>query len=436
MAQITVTSLTQFTYAIVGTPATPATGSPFEAIPVITVNNITIVSGVATFTTLFANTLIDQQRIQLLNITGFASFDGNHTATVIDDTTFTVTTGEGDQSSLAVTGTLRSIHANVNVQSDDTGTLTITGSNSLFDYQGVIADVDTVGKSIEGMQGGAEVESDDDLRARVLLSRSAQEGIFTNDQITLAALAINGNTRVFIQNPDSDQLSDPDPVLPGQVRVYFLRDNDPLGPIPTGSVINLTKQSIILNGRLPAEMWSDDLQVIPPEELSIDIYLYDVKPSTASMRSAIRNQYEAYFEDADVFGKDLDDDVLRGVTILAKDLTAGNPEEAFVKSFDFGGITSSLTALFATTVSDSGGFVQFDTVSAPAIGEQVIVYGFTTNPGYNVSGLVTASSGSGFQVGLINFVAIESGEFTAPSNVVGKNQLPKLGKLTINGIEV
>jgi hypothetical protein len=47
------------------------------------------------------------------------------------------------------------------------------------------------------------LESDASYRARILLSRSLLEGVYTPDQVWLAALSVPGNTRVFVVRPDS-----------------------------------------------------------------------------------------------------------------------------------------------------------------------------------------------------------------------------------------
>jgi len=52
-----------------------------------------------------------------------------------------------------------------------------------------------------GLVGGTDQETDEPYRQRILLSRSSQSGVFTPNQIRLAALGINGNTRVIVIEP-------------------------------------------------------------------------------------------------------------------------------------------------------------------------------------------------------------------------------------------
>ena len=322
----------QFEYEVSVPPPNNATGGPFTATPIIAIEEISGNGVIATVTTPAPHQLVTGQYV-VIGETGFPSYDGIFEITVTSDTEFTYPLLDNPPTSAQ--GVINSIHANVTIQSEVTGPQTVLGVDSLFTYQGSTVGINPSAKTLEGIQGGTNTETDEQLKSRMLLSRSSQEGVFTNDQITLAALLIAGNTRVFIQNPDTEQVGDPDAVLPGQVRVYFLRDNDPLGPLPTGSIIALTKQSIIDNGRLPAEMWADDLQVRSPELLPVDITMTNVVPNTATMRTAIKDQFNAYFTDEASFGIDLDNDVLRGVVIGTQDLSSGNPEESFIISFDW-----------------------------------------------------------------------------------------------------
>jgi uncharacterized phage protein gp47/JayE len=332
-----VPTLTTFEFTISGTPATPATGD-ISAIETLAVKSILVDSGEAsiTLTTGFTG-FVEGQQVSL-DIPAFPLLSGVKNIESISyapETIIHFSTASSDIGLTLTSGLLYSIHANVTVQSLSTGPLTALPSGSELEYQGTISGLIPIAISPYGIQGGSDRESNESLRARLLISRSAQEGIFTNDQITLSALRVNGNTDVFIQNPDSESLADPDPVLPGQVRVYILRRNDPVSIIPNGTILALTKQSIIRYGRLPAEMWPLDLEVLAPELLPVDITMNNISPDTSSMRTAIKNQFSAYFTDSNVFGTNLDNDILRSVASLTKDLTAGNPDNVFLKRFDW-----------------------------------------------------------------------------------------------------
>lgn len=331
----------KFTYTIVGTPTSPATGSPYSAIPIIKITSLVESGGTATGETAFSNGFVDQQYIAISNAVPSA-FNGVFQITVVDDTTFTFAVG-GSPGTASEAGVVRSIHALVNVQSDDTGPETFVTAGGALDFQDPpIAGVETTAFTVEGLQGGADTESDEALRARLLISRSAQEGVFTNDQIRLAALLINGNTDIFIQNPNSSDVTNPNTIFPGQVRIYILRRNDPLGPVPTGGILQITKKSILDFGEQPGDLWSDDVFVLPPELLPVDIEMTEVKPDTASMRQAIKSQFEAHFLDRATFGKNVDNDILRGIVVSTQDLNSGDPDLTFIEEFNWVGVVETV----------------------------------------------------------------------------------------------
>lgn len=449
------TNIFVFTYIISGTPVTPATGSPYSAVPIRTITAMTETSGIGSAVTDFDHGFVDGQYVSISNASPSA-YNDLFLITVTGAKTFEfdIAGGTGPTTSTPA-GLVRSVHAAVNVQSEDNGPETIVAALGLLDMQEpVVASADITATTVEGLQGGAVVESDDALRARMLLSRSSVAGVFTNDQIELAAKLINGNTDVFIQNPNTVTLAidDPNAVFPGQVKIYILRKNDPSGSIPTGGVLEATKLSIVLNAGLPADVWIEDIFVLAPELTPINITMTNVLPDTATMRSAIKSQFQAYFDDEAELGENLDNDILRGVAIETQDLNSGIPEESFINRFDWTNIQidyaiiliedsggdskfsfvpgptdmqngqtvilsnmeGSTFAILSPQVDDGNGFVQFNFTPGPTltIGREVIVTGFLAGSTYNGTFIITAQ-GAGFFVVAVTFAGNQgpSGRF-------------------------
>lgn len=128
--------------------------------------------------------------------------------------TFSVTVAAPDQFQYVIsttpttpaTGspTLSSTYAIVNVQASTGGQVTNLSGGSVLTIETAIAGIDgTALVNFNGLAGGADVESDELYRSRILLSRSIQEGVFTADQIKLAALGVPGNTRAFVVTAQS-----------------------------------------------------------------------------------------------------------------------------------------------------------------------------------------------------------------------------------------
>jgi len=84
-------------------------------------------------------------------------------------------------------------------------------------------------------------------------------------------------------------------------------------------------------------------------------------------------------------------------------------------------VTSTESAISSTTidsVSDSSGIASFNhTGTSPSLGASVTISGYTTNTDYNVTGLVTATASTSFEISSISFGTDETGgSYTALAN--------------------
>lgn len=255
--EVAVTSTLTFTYTIVGTPVTPATGSPVYAVDL----------------------------------------------------------------------------ASVTVESVDKGDTTNLESGAQLAFDIAIVGADSPGiVQWDGITGGAAEETDNEFRTRIILSRSIIEGVFTPDQVKLAALSVTGNTRAFVKKPTltvcaggTGSAADP---VPGQVGVFILRDNDP-SIIPSAAVLAATKQAIIDDGALPAHTSEVDLFVAAPTLVTIDFEFDGLSPDTATMRTAVAAQLQAFFEDTIDFEETVTEASYLGAIQQTQDLQTGQ----FISTF-------------------------------------------------------------------------------------------------------
>lgn len=223
--------------------------------------------------------------------------------------------------------------ASVTVEALTNGTTTNLESGGQLAFDTPITNADDPGiVQFDGLTGGAAEETDDAYRERILLSRSIIEGVFTPDQIKLAALSISGNTRAFVKKPTlsvcaggSGSATDP---VPGQCSVFILRDNDP-SIIPSATVLANTKQAIIDDGAMPAHMSEVDLFVEAPTLVSTDFDFTALSPDTPTMRSAVAAQLAAFFEDTVDFEQTVTEASYLGAIQATQDLETG----AFIVSF-------------------------------------------------------------------------------------------------------
>lgn len=233
--------------------------------------------------------------------------------------------------------------ASVSVESVATGTTTNLESGAQLAFDVVIAGADSPALvQFDGLTGGSSEETDDEYRERILLSRSIIEGVFTPDQIKLAALSVSGNTRAFVKKPTLSVCaggggSAIDPV-PGQVSVFILRDNDP-SIIPSQTVLNTTKAAIIEDGALPAHMSEVDLFVVAPTLVETDFDFTALSPDTPTMRSAVAAQLRAFFEDTVDFEETVTEASYLGAIQATQDLQTGDFIVSFTLSTPSGNIT-------------------------------------------------------------------------------------------------
>jgi uncharacterized phage protein gp47/JayE len=214
--------------------------------------------------------------------------------------------------------------ASIPVEAQETGTDTnlATGAQLTSETYG------TALVQFDGLTGGASEELDEPYRARILLSRSSISGVFTADQVKLAALSVTGNTRAFVKRAvyaAGGGFLDPEP---GQVSVFFLRDND-ANIIPSATVIATTKQAIIDDGKMPANTAEADIFVQGPTLVPTAFDFTALSPDTPTMRTAVENNLTAFFKDTVDFEETVTEASYLGAIQNTQDLETG----AFITSF-------------------------------------------------------------------------------------------------------
>lgn len=189
------------------------------------------------------------------------------------------------------TGTLKyaATFASIPVEASETGEVTNIDSGGQLSN-------DDYGTGIVGydnLSGGSSEETDNNYRERILLSRSIISGVFTPDQIKLAAMSIAGNSRVFVKKPILGATGGYESPYPGQVSVFIMRTDGEV----TQTIINNTKAAIVEDGAMPSEMSEADLFVQAPDMVETDFVFSALSPDTPTMRTAIENQLAAFFND-------------------------------------------------------------------------------------------------------------------------------------------
>ena len=257
-------------------------------------------------------------------------YNGAFDVTVIDENTFTYEVS-GSPTTPATGTILGAIDsARILIESVEYGQALNLDSGAVLSLVSAITNVDTAAYSqVEGIVGGTDIETDDELRVRVLESRANPVANFNEFAIIKEAKKISGVTDVFVKNITPNV---------GDVTVYFFRNND-INPIPSASEITSVKNQILTI--LPATSDSSDVYVLAPALVDTAFTFSAISPDTPTMRTAITNNLTAYFEDRAEFETDVTEDQYRSAIIETQDTNTGEYLDSFTLTTPSADITIS-----------------------------------------------------------------------------------------------
>jgi len=269
------------------------------------------------------------------------AYNGLVTVTVTGENSFIYQVAGAPSTPATGTITETSNFASLNVQAITTGPATNMLAGATLNVN--LANLASLAYVQFGaLGGGADLEGDNDYRDRIIESRSNISGVFTEDQIKIAARTIPGNTRVFVKRPvtalgsGTQGLPSYSPAA-GQVVVIVVRDND-TNIIPTQSVLDQTKDAIITLGKLPAHTRADDVFVLAPVAQVVDFTFSAISPNTQTMKTSIRNQLIAFFQDTVTFEEDIPSASYNGAIQNTRDTVTGDRLVSFTLSAPPGSI--------------------------------------------------------------------------------------------------
>lgn len=327
-----------------------ATGTATSSIPDA---SVLTVAGVGTYTTQGASVVSAQS----IGVTAFVRSGQTVTATTsgphglannVSPTitgasnaeyngTFAITVTAADQFEYTIIGTppdepgasaLASFTiASVTVQSDDFGAAANLDAGVELRLQSPLVGVDdTLAVDFDAVGGGADQESLDDLRTRLLERIQNPVALFNVAAITEKAREVAGVTRVFVQE-----------VTPavGQVTIYFMRDNDN-PPIPDGSEVAAVKSAIL--EIKPANTADADVIVLAPSAVPIPFTFSTLSPDTATMRAAITANLEQFFAESVAVGSNVTEDAYRAAIYSTVDTETGAANPVFSLSTPIGDV--------------------------------------------------------------------------------------------------
>lgn len=182
----------------------------------------------------------------------------------------------------------------VAIQSDDFGQATNLEPGAVVTITTPIIGVDdNATVQFNGIQGGADIETDDELRVRILNAYQNPFALFNVSSIVDQAKKVPGVTRVFVYEITP---------APGQVTIYFVRDND-ANIIPNPTEVTTVKNKIL--EIKPAHVADVDVIVEAPVANSVNFNFSGILPNTPSMQESIRRNLQALFQEQTQVGQDL-----------------------------------------------------------------------------------------------------------------------------------
>lgn len=122
----------------------------------------------------------------------------------------------------------------------------------------------------------------------------------------------------------------------GQLRTFFMRDNDP-DPIPTGSEVDTVRDKI--NEILPANTSVNDNIVAVPVAVPVAYTFTELVPNTSTMRAAVDANIAQFHDEGTVVGIDVDEDSYRAAIKNTVDPDTGDTVLSFTLSTPSGDIT-------------------------------------------------------------------------------------------------
>ena len=267
-------------------------------------------------------------------------YNGLFPITATGDTTFEYTIVGAPIT--PATGTIKSAFtgASVSLESQDFGQVANHDSGAALTLTTPIAGVDNGGfVQFSTISGGEDLESDDDLRDRIIDRYQNPVSFFNVAQIEQKVKTVAGVTRVFVQEITPE---------PGDVTIFFTKDND-VSIIPTLEDRRLAKAAVleIKPANISAGTPSDPTGLDDPKDGDIKfpvlrdkevIFIFtELKPDNSSLRAAIVANLDQLFRQDNPVGLPIAE-ILYQCAIFESFDDAGNKVQDFELSSPVGNI--------------------------------------------------------------------------------------------------
>jgi uncharacterized phage protein gp47/JayE len=254
-------------------------------------------------------------------------YNGTVIITVTSLTTFTYTVAGSPSSPATGTITVSSDSGTVVLVSTEFGQDTNQLAGTEITLSTPIAGVDNITRvQFTEIGGGTDLESDADLRVRVIERYANPVSTFNVAAIEKQVKEIAGITRVFVEE-----------ITPavGDVTVYFTRDND-ADIIPSAGEVTTAKDKLL--EIKPAHVAEADVIVAAPVALPVDFTFSTLTPNTSSMQAAVTANLESLFRNDTIVSENLQAVAYESAIFQTIDPNNGAPLSAFTLSAPTGDV--------------------------------------------------------------------------------------------------
>jgi uncharacterized phage protein gp47/JayE len=224
--------------------------------------------------------------------------------------------------------TVTTTYANVRIESTTTGASTRLENGAKITLKDAISNVSSNSYvPFAGIGGGADQESFEKYRTRVLEAFRNPRAFYNNADIKETILSISGITRAWVFDITPEV---------GDVTSYFTRDNDNT-PIPTTSEITEVKNE--LEKIRPATTSPAFVYVKAPTAKNINFVFTNLEPDSITLRDAIKLSLKEFFKEQPNVSENLTEDAYRSSILRTINPVTGEFVRSFVLSEPIGDIS-------------------------------------------------------------------------------------------------
>lgn len=179
----------------------------------------------------------------------------------------------------------------------------------------------------DGISGGADEESDEELRSRLQQRKKEPAAFFNSAQVEAILREISWVDRVFIER-----------VTPsvGEAEIYLVKEEN---EIP--SSVEITEAEEYFEPYLPINCDYTNIFILAPTAQEIPFTFASISPDTTTMRQAIEDNLDAFFLDRTEVGVSISEELYRGIIINTVDPESLEPLASFSLSTPSGDISVS-----------------------------------------------------------------------------------------------